>query len=249
MNVKFDEGHDRAARARRWAAIRDLKQFHCPSNEVLSVQFGSNLINDAANGVIVTHGRMFSYCASMGFLLTDNTSGTTSSDVVGVSISRPEWNVPASYNAKMSKVGDPSKKVFIADGSKWSNATTAPDTDLDCFGQLGGPFADQGPTKFSRAWARDGVPNNGGVTNPQYDTRIFWARHGPASAKKGSKSGAFRFNVGFFDGHVETLDDLAGSDPKMYWPKGTSLNVTNSQLYTDQINAFFKGATSPVILP
>src|SRR5262245_42350004 len=125
---------------------------------------------------------MVSYKHALAFLLKRTTASVKGGGTWGMRTTRPELNVPSSLNAKLSKVGDPSRKVFIADGSKFSAGAgspsvgeTLPDADLNFVGSLGGPFADQGPTRFTRAWNRDRVDGNGGTG---IDCRIFWARHG-----------------------------------------------------------------------
>jgi prepilin-type N-terminal cleavage/methylation domain-containing protein/prepilin-type processing-associated H-X9-DG protein len=253
MGVKFNEGSDRQARGERYMTMRDLRQFRCPNNEFLAPEFGSNLTQ------YVTTGAMISYNTALGFLVTRTTASVNNGGTWGMSTSRPEWNVPASYNTKLSKVGDPSRKVFIADGSKFSAGNgspqvseTLPDADLNFTGSLGGPFADQGPTRFTRAWNRDRVPGNGGSG---IDCRTFWARHGPSLPRVGATPDTYRFNVGFFDGHVETLGDLEGSNPSMWYPKGTELVVTtggSGQFFEDVYKKYFGKdypMSSPFIVP
>ena len=240
MQVKFEEGGNDQERARRFVKMRDLPQFTCPSNEITSFQFGTSVDN-----AIVGIGKMVSYCAANGFLLQRKDAATADGDnnVVGVSVTRSDWNVPASYNCKLSKVGDPAKKVFMADGSKFSTPTQGPDSDLSYLPQHGGAFADQGPTKFSRSWARDRNQGNGTTTG--IDTRVFWGRHSASQAKPGAKPGTFRFNIAFFDGHVETVDDLTGANPLMWYPKGTELRVNTTQFYNDQMARYFPGGSPP----
>jgi len=74
----------------------------------------------------------------------------------------------------------------------------------------------------------------------QQDSRVFAYRHGGRPIP-GSRGGSFSFNAGFFDGHVETLDDLAGSDPRLWFPKGTQLVIDNTQYYKDVIDKHFGG--------
>ena len=50
------------------------------------------------------------------------------------------------------------------------------------------------------------------------DARIYGFRHG-VTRQKGAAD-AYRFNLGFFDGHVESLGDLQGSNPELWLPKG-----------------------------
>jgi len=233
MGTKFDEGAFQQNRTRRFAAMRDLPQFRCPTNDILSVQFGTTLADDNTTtpATVVSSGRMVSYCTSISFLLIQSTGANGS---WGVNTTRQnEWNVPSGYNTKINKVGDAARKIFIADGAKYSTGSITPDYDLNYMGSFGGAFGDQGPTKFSRAWSRDGVPGSG-VTGT--DCRAYWARHGP-NFKRNAPSGYYRFNAAFFDGHVETLDDLTGSNPYLWYPKGTMLDTQTSQMYTDQTNA------------
>jgi prepilin-type N-terminal cleavage/methylation domain-containing protein/prepilin-type processing-associated H-X9-DG protein len=241
MGVKFPEGPLPADRAQRYIIMRELPQFKCPSNDILAQQFGTSLPTN-----LVPIGPMVSYNTAMGFLTLPNPGGAiTSVPPVNYTVSRPDWAVPAGYNIKVVKVGDPARKVYIADGAKFSTgrgsgggaADTQPDADLSWNGQLGGSFSDQGPNFFTRAWNRAGVAEN---NNPgALDCRIFWARHGPAGAKQGSKKGTFRANCGFFDGHVETLDDIQAANPTMWWPKGTFLSVAkNNQEWTDVYDAY-----------
>jgi prepilin-type processing-associated H-X9-DG protein len=202
----------------------------------LATQFGSTLPDDttASPPVVVSSGRMPSYCTAIGFLLiSDRPAIGGGKNTWGLNTTRTEWNVPSSYNCKITKVGDSARKIFIADGSKFSTGTVSPDYDTAYMGILGGAFGDQGPTKFGRSWCRDGVPGSGvgGV-----DCRAYWARHGPAF-KKNAPPGTYRFNCAFFDGHVETLDDLTGANPYMWWPKGTTLDVSGTQMYADVIKA------------
>jgi prepilin-type N-terminal cleavage/methylation domain-containing protein/prepilin-type processing-associated H-X9-DG protein len=243
MNVKFNEGPTKADRAERFNQVRELKQFTCPSNDVLAAQWTNNVLPQ------VPAGRMVSYNTALGFLV-QNPMGTPASGAVGVTVSRSEWTVPASYNCKISKVGDPSRKVFIADGSRYSDDVTPPDYSLDYMGSHGGSFSDQGPNKHSNSWDRKRVLGNGGNPN-LVDTRVYWARHGGVQARPGSRAGTFRFNVGFFDGHVETMDDLAGADPKLWYPKGTILKpVASSQYYKDVLDRHFPGGgAAQVVVP
>jgi len=89
------------------------------------------------------------------------------------------------------------------------------------------------------------APGNGG--SGIYDPRVFFGRHSaPSSARKQAKSGSFKYNLGFFDGHVETLDDLAASNPKFWFPKGTVFTKA-SELWPNTINAF--GIGIPYTVP
>ena len=45
-------------------------------------------------------------------------------------------------------------------------------------------------------------------------------------------------NAGFYDGHVELLGDLEGSNPRMWMPKGTAVANANAEMWTDTYNKF-----------
>jgi len=242
MNAKFEEGGSVDQRATRFIQVRDLKQFTCPSNEIPAALFGSQPSANATLMAQVRTGRMISYNAALGFLVQRNFND--GKGLAGVTVARAgtpnTWNIAAGYNCKISKVGDPARKVFVADASRYSNGTTAPDYDLSYMGSYGGAFADQGGTKFTNAWNRDGVFGNGGNAST-IDARVFWARHSSAQAKKGGKTGTFRFNIGFFDGHVETVDDITGAHPNLWFPKGSDLVVNSTQMYPDVMAKHFPG--------
>ena len=257
MNVKFDEGGDANARASRYVQMRDLKQFTCPSGEMPAFQYGSSL--NPSDPVLlgqVQTGRLVSYNTALPFLVVRDQGGADGSGggTWGLTVSRgPSFNAPPGYNVKLSKVGDPSRKIFIADASRYSNALDGPDYDLNVTGTFGGAFADQGPGVNSNAWNRSVARGNTNASNATAkDCRMFWARHSPSQAFRGSKGGTFRFNVGYFDGHAETLDDLEGANPFLWHPKGTELLVNTSQFDNDVMTRYFPGGSPPggkVIVP
>ncbi|MEA2735619.1 MAG: hypothetical protein QOE14_2070 [Humisphaera sp.] len=249
MNLKFDEGGDVDARSRRFVQMRDFKAFTCPSGEVPAFQYGTTLQpSDPVLKGQIDNGRLVSYNTALPFLVQrDNGQpDATGGGTWGLTVSRGgSWNAPAGYNCKISKVGDPARKVFIADAARYSNTTEGPDYDLNYTGTFGGSFADQGPGIFSNAWNRSAAKGNANASPTAKDTRFFWARHSSSQVSRGSKGGTFRFNVGFFDGHVETMDDLAGADPRMWHPKGSVLLVNSAQLDNDVMTKYFPGGSPP----
>jgi prepilin-type N-terminal cleavage/methylation domain-containing protein/prepilin-type processing-associated H-X9-DG protein len=245
MGVKFNEGGTVDERARRFVQLRDLKVFTCPSGETPAIQYGTTLnsTDPVINGQ-VQNGRLFSYIAALPFLVQrdDGKPDATGGGTWGLTVSRgASFNAPAGYNCKLSKVGDPSRKVFVADGARYSNATPTdgPDYDLNFTGTFGGSFADQGPGLFSNAWNRSAAKGNASSASANRDARMFWARHSGNGATKYSKGGTFRFNIGFFDGHVETVDDLVGADPKLWHPKGSNIVANSAQMDNDVMQRYF----------
>ncbi|HSH92903.1 MAG TPA: hypothetical protein VK968_02020, partial [Roseimicrobium sp.] len=117
------------------------------------------------------------------------------------------------YRPKLTMVGDLSRKIFMADGAKWTQGDgEAPDHNLgwDNSGSSpGGHYADYGPwSMYSRSYLRK---------NPL----IYSMRHG--NRMPGIALGSYRFNAAFFDGHVETLDGSTGMDPNYWLPRGVVL--------------------------
>jgi len=238
MGLKFNEGETKNDRLDRFARFATLGPFRCASNDILHGPYA------AASVTIKEAQPMLSYTAALAFLVkapiassgfgTASNSGfgrvtapgkTAGSDKYGF------WDVPGNYSPRINKVGDSARKVYIADGARYSNSGTQPDVDLDFFASFGGAFADQGAASaFSNSWNRGMVPgNNKGGT---WDARVWWARH-TTSPKKGARGGTYRFDCGFFDGHVETLDDLEGTNPTFWYPKGTVVHNIGSELWND----------------
>ena len=139
----------------------------------------------------------------------------------------------------MDMVGTPAKKVFIADGSRYSEIGTEgePDYNGDPFGGWGGAFCDVGPySLFSRSWTPEAA---GGLFNSDVyvDPRSFSYRHGAKDSFR--PLGNYKMNVGFFDTHVETMTDLTSADPHMWMPKGFRILKDNlegdvAQFVTDK---------------
>lgn len=237
MGVKFNEGGDLASRQERYERMRDYPGFVCPENEFLAPPFG-------ASSPQFTVGRMVSYNTALGFLLTRNTTGSDaaagSGSATGHSQARRDQNPPSSYNVKTSKVGDASRKIYIADGGRFSNTATTPDADLSYASVNGGAFADQGPNRFTASWDRGMAAGNTPRNAATQDSRVFAYRHSGRIVPR-SRGDSFRFNAGFFDGHVETLGDLQGADPRNWFPKGTQLVIDTGQYYQDVIDKHFGG--------
>jgi prepilin-type processing-associated H-X9-DG protein len=189
---------------------------------------------------------MVSYNTALGFLVTHNTTSTNArSDGVGLTIAWTHWNPPPGYSVRITAIGDATRKIYIADGARYTKNDVGPDADLSYDGYMGGGFADQGAsTRFTAAWHRGLAAGNGSSGN---DARLCWARHGERSP--GAPGGYFRFNAGFFDGHVESLDDLEAANPALWYPKGTRFNATLSQMFPDAFGRYFGGQSQTWTVP
>jgi prepilin-type processing-associated H-X9-DG protein len=154
------------------------------------------------------------------------------------------FQVPSNYGPKLTLVGIPSRKIYIADGGLYGTAVLSgatpgvdlPNYTMEYHGAVPGhnSYSDFGAWDgYSRALCRGGdggTQANGVPTNPPIninpasdatDPRVYGFRHGILSPF--GPTGSYKFNAGFFDGHVETFDDLTGADPSMWNPPGTQI--------------------------
>lgn len=237
-NINDPEGALLADRVGRIEYDTSLPVFTCPSNPYIATP--------ATPGMPVMP--MPSYCAA-GLFLTVSPSICSNYDATF----DPNYaDVPASYWPKITDVGEPSEKIFAADGAKASSTFYKPRLDDTVATNLvsspgrgdGGTtdfpdFADEGAfSYYSYAWNRDNAPGNhankNGVITSGFDNRAYAFRHGIAP-------GSYAFNALFFDGHVQTLNDLQGSNPGYWSPPGTV--IPRSECTQDVLNKYFGSRT------
>lgn len=235
MGIKFEEGGTAAQRKARIERLRDQSVFTCPENEILAVPF--------QNAIGVTAGRMISYVTSIHFLVGEKGSFGFTSGQSG------RWTAPQGYAPKLSKVGQAAKKIYIADGGKYTAPNTNPDFASTMIVQNGGMYSDQAPCiPFTRSWNRSLAPGNTPNPSGSTDSRIFAYRHGGKPISKG-RPDTYRFNVAYFDGHVETLGDLEGANPALWFPKGSVLSVAASGQVDNDVKAFYKLPATDYVIP
>jgi prepilin-type N-terminal cleavage/methylation domain-containing protein/prepilin-type processing-associated H-X9-DG protein len=227
--IDFERGGTVTQRIARFKRLNEFPGFRCPEvgEDMLMVPYGS----PSAGTVYLT-----SYNTAAIFHYTR--PGAGAKGAAGVELSHSEYQVPPGYAPKITSVQNAAKKIYIADGARYSKSDgTGPDYDFSYAGGFGGAFGDVGAwSKFSASWDRAMAPGNGGGT---VDSRIFGFRHG--GNKAGGSADSFRFNAGFFDGHVESLGDLEGADPALWMPTGTTAG-TSDQMYKDVSDRYVKGA-------
>jgi len=199
---------------KRFNLIRnDLKQFQCPSNDFLADWFG---------GPNAGVGKMIAYNTSRYMLFTWD---ATTTDGKFKYANAHEEKLPTRWAPRLTRLGDASKKVFVADGARYSDIMTYPDYDLTPQATWGGTFSDAAPyTTFTKSWDRAG--RNGGN-----DARFYAYRHFLGTANPGAPANVFKVNVAFWDGHTELLGDVDAANPWMWLPAGSKL-ATDS-IYPD----------------
>jgi prepilin-type processing-associated H-X9-DG protein len=134
----------------------------------------------------------------------------------------------------------------MADGARFSNEFTLPDTEMNPYGSGGNGFGGLGPySAFDNAWNRwYATGNNTFAASNPYDVRPLWARHGNSGTFGATNS--YLFNAVFYDGHAETLGDLQGANPSFWTPSGSKVYVTfgGNEMWPDVINTYCQGAAS-----
>jgi prepilin-type N-terminal cleavage/methylation domain-containing protein/prepilin-type processing-associated H-X9-DG protein len=243
MNVKFPEPGGIAEgsttwRKAQWEWVRNLAVFTCPENQLLAGPYSGSTIK-------ANLGPMQSYTVALSFLQAHANGTPPGAGLASAVLGQPWMNPPSSYNVTVGKVGDASRKIFVADGAKFSNGANAPDVNLNFDASATSTqFADQGPWgNFSCSWDRQRVPGNN--PNPlgtgPTDARVYAYRHG--ALRPGGIGDTFKFNCAFFDGHVELLGDLEGANPNMWAPKGTQMQIDSAEAQNDVRKKYFNNAT------
>lgn len=210
--------------ASRFEVLRNMQAFQCPENDIIAVPYSA-----AAGSNPCIAGPLVSYDTAGIFLIAPYSGGPAGPNVGynGTTMCYADQTSPPGYAPKITKVGQGASKIYIADGARYSNAFTAPDISLSASGAGGGSFADVGGTFLagSNTYDRSNAPGN--TPRGSVDARFYWARHG-ASAKARGKADSFRLNVGFYDGHVETMGDLESANPAYWMPKGSAWDPTQT---------------------
>lgn len=225
MGYPLNEDGGNAATIERFNFIRNLELFKCKSNAFLATWFaGPNA------GV----GPMISYNTSRYMLFEQLSSGGDGISTYG---NFHEEKLPAKWSPRVGRMGDLSKKVFCADGSRYATSSVAPDYDLAAQAAWGGTFSDVAPySTFTRSWDR------GGITGSGFDARAYAFRHSSGLPVQHAPADAYKMNLIFMDGHAERMGDLESANPHMWLPAGSKLDP--SGLYQDVIRRF--GISGPV---
>jgi prepilin-type N-terminal cleavage/methylation domain-containing protein/prepilin-type processing-associated H-X9-DG protein len=230
-----------SSRLYRFNTLMNSRYFACPENQFAGYEYVFGGV--AYNGGLVLP--MASYFTAGDFLMLPNfptATGSPNTSLIGEVYS--PWStktsyflLPSGYGPKITRVGIPSHKIYLADGGIWSDFAQSPNYTLPIRGTMPdySSYTDFGDySGLSRALCRasnlgqrTGALITGTIQGPpnqsvdSYDGRIYGFRHG--TLNPWAPTGQYKFNAGFYDGHVETLDDLSGADPSMWNPPGTSV--------------------------
>ncbi|MGD0767802.1 MAG: type II secretion system protein [Tepidisphaeraceae bacterium] len=275
MGVSFNQNADLASRVQRYHFLMKYGVFTCPENQFLATEYNTDnpISMLGAVGLSVTIDVMPSYIVAQDFLLAplpkgakeDNYAVRYAPDGFG------DFTLPSTYVPKITKIGLTAQKIYISDGGKYSDGFYVPNyvmsfscdstgpsggiASANSGGTTGGAYADPGAWYYySRALNRAEAPGNG-TTDANNDARIYGFRHG--NQTKYGASDSYKFNAGFYDGHVETLGDFEGANPNFWNPPGTAIlaNSGNSSPTNDDFTVDVQKkygaptAASPYVVP
>jgi len=196
--------------------------FECPANWCTAVPYHGGTLGPIGSFKVQ---RMVSYNTLRQFMCWPTSAGAPFDEAV--------YTVPGAFLARdylprIERVGNPSENVFIADGSRFTNAAGKPDFDINWRGAYGGAFSDGGPTipdQYLRSFWR---------TDPQ---RRFSYRH-----PQGKNPGLV---AAFFDGHTAHMSEEQSRFPDPWWPKGTLMPVSElNQASFQTVEDSIAGATT-----
>ncbi|HEY1683279.1 MAG TPA: prepilin-type N-terminal cleavage/methylation domain-containing protein [Tepidisphaeraceae bacterium] len=232
--ITGDPGHVKAQA--RWDRVNfelNYKGFQCPQNVVLAPLYTGASASACFPGVnnIPYFLPRNSYSTSLAFLITSDPTYLTDGNTTITNTGSTYINPPAGYSPQVAKVGDGSRKIFISEGSRYIlSSANSNDIDFSPGGNVsgtpdsasqGGQYSDYGVyDTFNRGHQREACPTaSTGGAGALADERLIWCNHGSTSPH--AAADAMKFTAGFFDGHVEVLGDLQGSDPSLWVPKGS----------------------------
>ncbi|HKQ47731.1 MAG TPA: hypothetical protein VJZ71_06665 [Phycisphaerae bacterium] len=206
-----DQPANNAALIERFNQIRNSLVFQCPANGFVANHF---------YGPNAGTGPMISYNTARYQLYMEGHSPYD--DGVTTYPNNAEERLPDSFVPRVDRMGDLSQKVWIADGARYSDVYTPPDYDLSVRPRWGGSFADiSSYSTMTRSWDRSRAPGNGYLGSRE--PRRYAFRHADNDPPVGAPGDAFKLNLAFHDGHVETQGDLTSSNPHQWLPTGSRL--------------------------
>jgi prepilin-type N-terminal cleavage/methylation domain-containing protein/prepilin-type processing-associated H-X9-DG protein len=232
MGIPFDARGTPSARIARFMQFNKFKGFTCP--EVTDLRSTSYTGDGGPNFPVHVP---ISYNTAWAFqTIVSNKPSTAFNNQILIPQS---FGVQmGGYRPNIRYVGNPSNKIYMADSARWYNGSGA--LALDDNGALqtttpGGLTSEWGPWNFhTRAY-------NIGTA----DGRIASMRHG--SRKAFGTFSSFKFNAAFFDGHVETVNGLEGSNPSLWVPSGSTVVASECITNTEFRNRYCPGGQAPSI--
>jgi prepilin-type N-terminal cleavage/methylation domain-containing protein/prepilin-type processing-associated H-X9-DG protein len=234
MGISFNNGPKMQDRIDRFMQFNAYKAFICPENDLTATAY--------SDGPQFPVHRVISYLTSIacqytqGPIVTQGGRNIVQDNQVTVNSS---WTINiGSYRPKVQNVGLQAEKAFMADGARYFGGSGSLTLDTNAAiddTSPGGMSGDWGPWDAStRSYIYNGGTNG--------DGRTASMRHG--NRRPGAGFQSFKFNLSFFDGHVQTMKGLDGADPSLWCPKGTVIG--NGECISNSDFVLRYGRTPPV---
>ena len=187
--------------------------FSCPSNKVFyDYEYSGPFITS----VPIQTVKQVSYSASLAFLTYSSSKG---GDNIVTDSEYANGMVPSNYSPKFNKVGRPSEKVFMMEGSRYLSSDMQISLNALDYQNDGGNYAMYGP-------ATPIISSSGG--DPfLIEVDAVGKGEWKATLQEGAEKYTYRhsnkrMNQTFFDGHSESVTFEESLNLRRYWPKGSS---------------------------
>jgi prepilin-type N-terminal cleavage/methylation domain-containing protein/prepilin-type processing-associated H-X9-DG protein len=153
------------------------------------------------------------------------------------------WNVLSEdYVSRMNRVGPPSSKVFVAEGTRYLPENDLPlDFDINAEPSAYGAFTESTPwwsgcvawgvQAGSKTYAGTTV-SRGSESNGKNLPLSY--RHGKPGGTTAERNGG-RMNVVFFDGHVASLTDRESRELSMWYPTGSTVRSNDGAMVSTKV--------------
>jgi hypothetical protein len=190
----------------RWRDQLIEGAFACPSNNFISVPY------PAPAGDFQPQ-KMVSYNSQRAMMTRGGTAPAGSESKVYLQYFHPQMggsvNVPATYAPQLDLVGNPARKIFLADGARYTRDSGGIETwhDISWMPSGGGAFSSGAPTDpdaFQSSYHRSAY-------SPEMAARAYRHPCGPFLG----------LNAAYFDGHVDWMSEALSRFPDFWWPTGT----------------------------
>ncbi|MFH0980450.1 MAG: prepilin-type N-terminal cleavage/methylation domain-containing protein [Planctomycetota bacterium] len=206
-------------RAERWRTTLITGVFECPSNQLIADAYPAGPPSPTGEYAGFGPQRVVSYNTMRAMMTRSdgNAPEGTSKDVlpeIFLQYFHPQVGgseaPPASYQPRLELVGNPSEKIFLADGSRYTEALTGLlDYSYDWKGSAGGAFSNCAPTApdaYLTGFQRSAL-------YPQPARYTYRHSNGPTLG----------LVAVYFDCHGEWMREKQSRWPDPWWPKGTKL--------------------------
>ena len=219
MNLKFQKLDDLNASV-RYVEQANNKYFQCPASDGVAALPFVDASTSAALGSIP----VINYTTALGFLMTNGSpiKGVTGVTRVSTGTANGWPTFPGGYFPNVAKIGASASKIFAADGAKYTKNGAPQSYSLDPRPITSGASGNQGKYTDWGAWSQTFTGSYDQWSYPaagKVDGRLASFRHG--YLRNGGKGGSYKLNAVFFDGHCETIDDVAATNPAYWLPRGT----------------------------